>query len=110
MLASAMGMMNTTLSQIDSEGVGLTFVTGDLSQVGKQLALSLNGALRQDADSSRAHLRHASLLSGVWLAFLGGAVLSGPAIAYVPHWALLPPLLLLLGLSVLTGRLPTAAV
>src|SRR5215475_9826911 len=37
-LASAMGMMNTTLTQIESESVSLTFVTGNLSRIGKHLA------------------------------------------------------------------------
>ena len=108
-LASAMGMMNTTLTQIESESVSLTFVTGNLSRIGKHLALGLKSALLHDAESLHAHLRRAFLLSSMWLAVLSGAALSGIAIACFPHWMLLPPFLLLLALTVLTGRLPTGA-
>jgi len=109
MLALAMGMMNTTLSQIESESVSLTFVTGNLSRIGRHLALALKSALVEDADSSHAHLRHAFLLSSVWLAVLSGAVLSGTAVVYFPQWMLLPPFLLLMALAVMTGRRPSAA-
>src|SRR5262249_1319358 len=40
MLASSMGMMNTALSRVGSEGVSLTFVTGGLSRVGSHLAMA----------------------------------------------------------------------
>jgi len=103
MLASAMGMINTAVSQVDSERVSLTFVTGDLSRIGKHLALALKSALVRADDSLKAHLGRTFLLSSVWLAFLTGAVLSGGAIAYLRQWMLLPPFLVILVLSLSSG-------
>jgi uncharacterized membrane protein YoaK (UPF0700 family) len=103
MLASAMGMMNTTVSQIGSEGVSLTFVTGNLSRLGRHLALAVCGAPSQGSESSDTHLGRALLLGSVWLAFLSGAVLSAAAISHLRTWTLLPPVLVLLTLGLLSG-------
>lgn len=99
-LSLAMGMMNNTLSRVGSEGVSLTFVTGDLNRVGSHLALAVKRAPLQDAQGPwDTHLRRARLLASVWAGFLTGAVLSGAASSYFGVWILLPPILILLALA-----------
>ncbi|MDX2169707.1 MAG: YoaK family protein [Deltaproteobacteria bacterium] len=99
-LAFGMGVMNTCLSQVGSEAVSLTFVTGTLNRAGTHAALALLGAPLPDAQSpSDSHARRALLLLGVWGSFLGGAILSG---ATTPHYGALvlaAPIVVLLGLA-----------
>jgi uncharacterized membrane protein YoaK (UPF0700 family) len=103
MLASAMGMTNTTVSQVGSEGVSVTFVTGNLSRLGRHLALALCGAPLQGVGPSETHMGRALVLGSIWLAFLGGAALSAVATSYLRTWVLLPPALFLLSLGLLSS-------
>lgn len=103
-LSLAMGMMNNTLSRVGSEAVSLTFVTGDLNRVGNHLALAVKRAPLQDAQGPwDTHLRRARLLASVWASFLTGAVLSGAASPHFGVWILLPPILILLALTLFNG-------
>jgi uncharacterized membrane protein YoaK (UPF0700 family) len=106
-LSLAMGLMNTTLSQIGAEPVNLTFVTGTLNKVGRHLALAVTRAPLPNAQGHwDSHLRRAALMASVWVGFLTGAMLSGAATSYFGVWVLLPPLLILLSLALL--RVPLA--
>jgi uncharacterized membrane protein YoaK (UPF0700 family) len=99
-LSLAMGMMNTTLSKIGGEAVSLTFVTGDLSRVGSHLALAVQRAPLPDAQGPwDTHRRRAARLGIVWSGFLAGAALAGAATSYLGVLALLPPLVILLALT-----------
>ena len=94
-LSLAMGLMNTTLSQIGAEPVNLTFVTGTLNKIGRHLALAVRRAPLSDAQGQwDTHLRRAGLMAGVWAGFLTGA-----ATSYFGVWVLLPPFLTLLALA-----------
>jgi uncharacterized membrane protein YoaK (UPF0700 family) len=100
-----MGILNTTLSRVGSIQVSVTFVTGTLSRIGTHLALAVKGApLRDSQGSWDTHLHRARLFAGIWVAFLGGAVLSGAATPRFGVWVLLFPVLIL---SVLAARAPS---
>jgi uncharacterized membrane protein YoaK (UPF0700 family) len=106
-LSLAMGLMNTTLSQISAEPVNLTFVTGTLNKMGRHLALAVTRAPLPDAQGqSDTHLRRAGLMASVWAGFLIGAMVSGAATSYFGVWVLLPPFLILLALAAV--RVPLA--
>jgi uncharacterized membrane protein YoaK (UPF0700 family) len=99
-LSLAMGMMNNTLSRVGSEGVSITFVTGDLNRLGNHLALAVRRTPLQGAQGPwDTHLHRARLLGSVWAGFLSGAVLSGAAKPYFGVWVLLPPILIRLALA-----------
>jgi uncharacterized membrane protein YoaK (UPF0700 family) len=99
-LSLAMGMMNATLSKVGGEAVSLTFVTGDLLRVGSHLALAVQGAHLPDAQGPwDTHRRRAARLGIVWAGFLAGAAFSGAAVSYLGVLALLPPLVILLALT-----------
>jgi len=75
LLSLGMGIMNGTLSQVGSEPVNLTFVTGSLNKCGRHLALAFRAAPLPDAHGPwETHLRRAFLMAGLWGGFLIGAV------------------------------------
>ncbi len=98
-LCLAMGRMNTSLTQIGSETVSLTFVTGNLNRLGSHLALGVRGEPLRDAQGPwDTHFARARLLANVWSGFLVGAMLSGIASVHFGAWAPVPPILILLTL------------
>jgi uncharacterized membrane protein YoaK (UPF0700 family) len=103
-ISLAMGMMNTTLSQIGGEAVSLTFVTGDLARIGRHLAMAI---LRAPVQGARGlwdtHLYRALIVTRIWGGFLTGALLSGAATPRFGVWVLLPPFLILLVLALRSG-------
>jgi uncharacterized membrane protein YoaK (UPF0700 family) len=104
MLCMAMGLMNTTQSQIGGEPMSLTFVTGTLNRIGSHLALALRRAPLPDAQGAwDTHLRRAGLGSSVWASFLAGAIMSASATVYFGMWALLAPFLGLLALTLFSN-------
>jgi uncharacterized membrane protein YoaK (UPF0700 family) len=103
-LALAMGMMNTALSQVGGQQVSLTFVTGDLARIARHLAMAI---IRAPVQGTRGlwdtHLYRAFIVTRVWGGFLTGAVLSGAATPHFGVWVLLLPFLGLLVLAVHSG-------
>ncbi|RXH55875.1 protein of unknown function DUF1275 [Granulicella sibirica] len=103
-LSCAMGMMNTTLSQVGGQSVSLGFVTGDLKSIGEQIANLINRtpvALSQGLWDT--HWRRLTTLGSIWTCFLIGAI-AGAAMAVRVHvWTLLLPAFFLIVL-VLTER------
>jgi uncharacterized membrane protein YoaK (UPF0700 family) len=96
-LSLAMGAMNTTITSIGAQAVSLGFVTGDLNNIGRHLALALRRAPVSDSQGSwDTHLRRATLLAGVWMAFLCGAIFAGAAMPRFGEAVLIPPILALL--------------
>jgi uncharacterized membrane protein YoaK (UPF0700 family) len=78
MVSFAMGAMNTALSRVGAQYVSLTFVTGTLSRIGVQLALAVRRAPLPDSQGSwDTHLYRTLLMTGIWVGFLTGALLSG---------------------------------
>jgi hypothetical protein len=107
-LSLAMGLMNTTLSQVSAEPVSLTFVTGTLNTIGLHLALAVRRAPLPDTQGQwDTHLGRAGLMASVWAGFLARAMVSAAATSYFGVWILLPPVLILLALAL--ERVPLAA-
>lgn len=99
-LSLAMGLMNTTLSQIGGEPMSLTFVTGTLNKIGLHLALAVRRAPLPDAQGQwDTHLRRAGLLASIWATFLTGAMVSAVATPYFGVWILLAPVLVLVAFA-----------
>nr|WP_255424376.1 YoaK family protein [Acidipila sp. EB88] len=103
-LSCAMGMMNTTVSQVGGQSVNLGFVTGDLKNLGEHVANIVYGApVAQSQGSWDTHWRRIFLLGGIWTCFLVGAI-GGAAMATRVHvWTLMLPALFLV-LLVVTER------
>ena len=98
----AMGIMNSTVTRVGSESVSLTFVTGTLSKIGSHLALAWARAPVSNAASpSDTHARRVGQLTGVWGAFLMGAILGGVTTPHFAEWTLAPPVVILFVLSAL---------
>ncbi|QDT46810.1 hypothetical protein Pan258_08300 [Symmachiella dynata] len=91
-----MGAMNTVLSQVGRQSVSLGFVSGDLNQIGRHLALAVRGTPLTDAVSAGdTRWRRAGVLAIVWLCFLTGAGLAGVWMLFFVEWTLIPPLIVL---------------
>jgi uncharacterized membrane protein YoaK (UPF0700 family) len=112
-LCLSMGLANPALSKIGAQAVSVTFVTGSLSRLGGYLASAAAGKplkeqgpiatplFREIADS---YLSRAWVEATIWSAFLVGAVLSGIAgSSDFRMWALLPPFVVMLALSLLSS-------
>jgi uncharacterized membrane protein YoaK (UPF0700 family) len=99
----AMGVMNTTLSQVGHEPLNLTFVTGTLNHLGAHAALAAAHAPLKDPEGPLdSHFRRALRLGAVWVSFLGGAIVAGVSVARLGGLALLPPAALLILLALLS--------
>jgi uncharacterized membrane protein YoaK (UPF0700 family) len=104
-LSLGMGMMNAVLSRLGGEPVSLTFVTGDLNRFGSHLALAVQRAPLPDVQGPwDTHLHRAARLGIVWASFLVGAILSAAVTSLIGALALLPPLVILLALTLFQPR------
>lgn len=96
LLSLAMGIMNTTLTQVGGEAVALGYVSGTLNAFARHLALACRRVTLPDAQGSwDTHARRALLLAGAWLAFLTGATLSTAATLRIGAWVLVLPVVVL---------------
>ena len=101
LLSLAMGVMNTTLTRVGGQPVSLGFVTGDLNNLGRHLALAVRRVPLSDSQGSwDTHWWRTTVLAGVWTFFLIGALSAGTAMVFFVEWILLPPILILLVLAV----------
>jgi len=102
LLSSAMGLLNTSVTQVGGQRVSLGFMTGDLNYLAQHIAHAiLRAPVLQVQGERDTHWRRAALLGSLWTFFLAGAVL-GAAVAFrVAVWTLLLPALLLLVLALL---------
>jgi uncharacterized membrane protein YoaK (UPF0700 family) len=105
-ISFAMGAMNTALSpvgarsRVGAQSVSLTFVTGTLSRIGTHLAMAVKHVPLHDSQGPRdTHLHRARLLTGIWVGFLTGALLSGAMTPRFGVWVLLLPMLALSALA-----------
>jgi uncharacterized membrane protein YoaK (UPF0700 family) len=104
LLSIAMGILNTSITQVGAQNVSLGFVTGDLNGLGQHLALGMKGTpLAGAQDSSDTHWWRATVLGTIWSAFLIGAVLGSAMTARLARWALLLPGALLLAVSLIAA-------
>jgi uncharacterized membrane protein YoaK (UPF0700 family) len=107
MLSVAMGIMNTTLSQVGGESVALGYVSGTLNALARHLALACKRLPLDDAQGPwDTHWRRALLLAGVWIAFLIGAAVSMAAAGRFGVWVLVVPIVILAAFA--AANLPAA--
>jgi uncharacterized membrane protein YoaK (UPF0700 family) len=96
-LSTAMGIMNTSITHVGGQAVSLGFVTGDLSNVAQRFAMGMRRdpvpQMQGDWDN---HWWRAILLTGIWVAFLAGAVLGAALASRFAVGALLVPVLMIL--------------
>jgi len=103
-LSVAMSMINPLITKIGLEPVSLTFVTGTLERIGVHLASAVvraSGELQPRPGD--AHLRRAGVETTLWVALIGGAVLSGVIGPRFRMQGLLAPSLLMATLAVVGG-------
>jgi uncharacterized membrane protein YoaK (UPF0700 family) len=95
-LSLAMGIMNTTLTQIGGEAIALGYVSGTLNALARHLALAVRRWPLPNAEGPwDTHLRRALILMGVWTAFLAGAALCIVATGRFGVWVLVAPVVVL---------------
>jgi uncharacterized membrane protein YoaK (UPF0700 family) len=99
-LGFAMGVMNTTITRVGGQPVSLGFVTGDLNSLAQHLALGVRREpVLQAQGAWDTHWRRATLLAGIWSAFLAGAVSGAFTMHRIGVWTLLLPFVLMLALA-----------
>ena len=101
-LSSAMGILNSSITQVGGQRVSLGFITGDLNSLGQQLALSMRGEpVSQPVSRWDTYCLRILTLASLWCFFLGGAGLGSLIASRLAQWTLLPPVLTLsiLGLA-----------
>src|SRR5271165_698193 len=109
LLSSAMGLLNTSVTQVGGQAVSLGFMTGDLNNLAQHLAQGiLRAPVVQSRDSRDTHWRRAALLGSLWVFFLAGAVLGGALASRIAVWTLLLPAATLLLLALLEPAAPPA--
>src|ERR1700690_371610 len=100
LLSFGMGVMNSMITRIGEQRISLGFVTGDLNNIGRHLALTARGvALPDSVAPGDTHSWRAAVLAGVWGSFFVGAMLSGAGMLLAGKGILLPPIFALLALS-----------
>lgn len=92
LLAAAMGIKNTAMQGVAGHAVGLTYLTGNLTKLGKNLAHLIMG---------QAVGRKCLLFAGMWAAMLCGAISGTLVYARAEIEALWPMALLLGGVALL---------
>src|SRR5450631_2780853 len=109
LLSSAMGLLNTSVTQVGGQAVSLGFMTGDLNNLAQHLAQGVLRAPVVEAQGSRdTHWRRAALLGSLWIFFLVGAVLGGALASRIAVWTLLLPAATLVLLALLEPTAPPA--
>lgn len=99
-LSTAMGIMNTSITDVGGQAVSLGFMTGGLNNLAQHLAMGITRApVAQAQGSWDTHWRRTALLTGLWTAFLAGAVLGAVLASRFAVWTLLLPALMLLVLA-----------
>ena len=102
LLSSAMGVLNTSVTQVGGQPVSLGFLTGDLNNLAQHIAQGILGTpVAQALDDRDTHWRRSALLGTVWVCFFAGAALGAALASRAALWTLLCPALLLLLLALL---------
>lgn len=108
-LSFGMGLVNPVQSRVGKEPAGVTFVTGTLNRLGKNLALAVRGrAIEGPEGAWDTYWRRAGVDLRLWGAFAGGAILSGLTTSYFQEVALFPAATVLLALAVVPAFLADA--
>ena len=101
-LSSAMGLLNTSVTQVGGQPISLGFMTGDLNNLAQHISQAILRAPVSQAQGPRdTHWRRAALLTSLWVFFLAGAVLGAALSSRLALWTLLLPAGLLVLLALL---------
>jgi uncharacterized membrane protein YoaK (UPF0700 family) len=101
-LSSAMGLLNTSVTQVGGQPVSLGFMTGDLNNLAQHISRAiLRAPVSQAQGPSDTHWRRAALLASLWVFFLAGAILGAALSSRLALWTLLLPAGLLVLLAVI---------
>jgi uncharacterized membrane protein YoaK (UPF0700 family) len=104
LLSLAMGVMNTVITHVGGQSVSIGFVTGDLNNLSRHLALAARRMPLSDPQGAwDTHGWRAAVLGVVWAFFLLGALLAGAATALLGRCILLPPTVILAIFAVCDG-------
>jgi uncharacterized membrane protein YoaK (UPF0700 family) len=96
-----MGVMNTGITHVGRQSVSLGFVTGDLNNLARHVALAVRQVPLSDSEGPwDTRYWRAAVLARVWISFLVGALVCGATTVLWGKWVLLPAVLLLLILAV----------
>jgi uncharacterized membrane protein YoaK (UPF0700 family) len=102
LLSTAMGLLNTSVTEVDGQPISLGFMTGDLNSLARHVAKGiLRAPVADPRDERDTHWRRVVLLGRLWTFFLAGAILGSALASRVNVWTLLIPAILLVLLSVL---------
>lgn len=101
-LSLAMGIMNTSVTSVGAERIGIGYVSGTLNNLARHLAFAWKGTALPGAEGPQdTHARRAALLAGIWTAFVTGALLAGFALPWLAAASLLLPVVILIGFAAL---------
>lgn len=101
-LSKAMGILNISITHVGAQSVGLGYVTGDLNNLGQQLALGIKRApIGKTPGSGDAHWLRAAVLAGIWTAIFAGAIVGAALASRSAYWTLLLPVILLMVFALL---------
>lgn len=97
-LSSAMGMVNTSVTNVGGQSVSLGFMTGDLNNLAKAVAKGLEQKPQEGAQGPwDTPWRRAGVLATLWVAFICGALLGAVLVPRCSAWTLVLPAVTLLG-------------
>jgi uncharacterized membrane protein YoaK (UPF0700 family) len=109
-LAFGMGLVNPVQTRVGNEPSGVTFVTGTLNRLGKNVALAVRGRTIEKPEGPRdSYWRRAGIDLRIWGAFAGGATLSGLTTSFFQELALFPAGLVVFALAVIPAALADGA-
>jgi len=101
-LSGAMGLLNSSVTQVGGQPVSLGFMTGDLNNLAQHISQAiLRAPVSQAQGPSDTHWRRAALLTSLWVFFLAGAILGAAFSSRLALWTLLLPAGLLVLLAVI---------
>ncbi len=108
-LSFGMGLVNPVHARVGTESGGVTFVTGTLNRLGKNVALAVRGhAIAKAEGSWDNYWRRARIDFQLWSSFAGGAMLSSLITLYFQELALFPAAVVMLALAVVPTLLTDA--
>jgi uncharacterized membrane protein YoaK (UPF0700 family) len=94
-LSGAMGILNMSITQVGGQPVSLGFITGDLNNLARQIAMGIQRKLATETCG------RAGVLAGLWAAFFSGAVLGTILLPLLAVWTLLLPAVSLFAFAML---------
>jgi len=102
LLSSAMGLLNTSVTQVGGQTVSLGFMTGDLNNLAQHISQAiLRAPVSDQEDAHDTHWRRSALLGMLWASFLFGAILGATLASRLAMWTLLLPAVLLVSLRLI---------